>query len=116
MAVLIAFNWPKSSRIFVWKERLGRDEARRELEDSQFCFSHAPGECPSHPVALYGTVAAQGMLPSDVGVCVWEREKDMEREMGWGKGRDMQSEKCYFAFILQNSRFESKVKFWNSRD
>ena len=52
---------------------------------SQCCFSHAPGECPSHPVALYGTVAAQRTLPSDVGVCVCERERERKGETrsGW---------------------------------
>lgn len=51
-----------------------------------------------------------------VGVFVREREKDMEREMGWEKGRETQSERCYFALILQNSLFESKVKFRNNSD
>ena len=57
-------------------------------------------------------------------MCLCEREKDMEREMGWEKGREMglekgretQSERCYFALILQNSLFESKVKFINNSD
>ena len=57
-------------------------------------------------------------------MCLCEREKDMEREMGWEKGREMglekgretQSERCYFALILQNSLFESKVKFRNNSD
>lgn len=50
-----------------------------------------------------------------VGVFVRERERKTWKERWAGrKGRETQSERCYFALILQNSLFESKVKFRNN--